>query len=392
MAPVFFCWLYCKDYKKLIPDVFQPHIVFPALLYIIVFAGLFFSNDLKASISTLSTKIPLLTFPAILSVASVVDRALIKKAGHQFTVAVSASLFIALAYALIDVYRTGEETILINETIYVKWKWYGLTRISSEWSPTYVAACANLALAFQCYNLFDIENTHKKRTWLITLFLFIFLAICIFLLNSMIGVFCLFCVLVYAGILTLKHFSVKPLYRLSLLLVLVGAALVFFYANPLKIQKLDDLKTYPLKITDVQGERNLLTMRMAKWNAYATIIQKNWLFGTTEGDIKKVRTETYRKMGYEDLYHYHYNAHNMYLETFAMYGILGFIFFINMLVAPLVLKNYHSYYIPFIIIMAAVFFTESYLQRQQGILLFMVLYALLTNPKGFKEKKAEAAI
>lgn len=385
---VFFCWLYFRDYKNLVSALFQPHIAIPVLLYLIVFIGAFFADDRREALSSLSTKLPFLLFPVIVGTSSIVSPQLIRRAANLFIIAISLSLLIALAYALVDVYVTGEKLIQIDESFYKKWKWYGLTRIFPNWHPTYVAICANLAIAIQFQNVLNVRDRNKKKTLLITTWMFAFLSVCIVLVNSMIGVACYFCILLYTGLLFLKHFKVKGIYRLSLLCTLGIGAFAFFYFNPLNIQKLNDLKYQEVKITDTQGERNLLTMRMAKWKAYTDIIENNLVLGVTEGDIKDVRDSVYITEGYQDLHRYNYNAHNQYLEVFAMYGLIGFLLFLYMLASPFFPKSWHPLLPPFIIITGLSFLTESILQRQQGILLFMALYALLTNPKAVEENQA----
>lgn len=386
LVPVFFCWLYFRDYKNLAQQIARPQILWPVLLYIIVFVGCFFSNNSREAISSLSTKLPLLLFPAIVSTSSIVDKKMIKQAGNLIIIAVSVSLAIAIGYALTDIYVTGVNKVQVGEAIYYKWQWYGLTRNFDNWHPTYVAVGVNIALALLLYNLFNAENHLSIQKILTSTALFVFLTISLVLLNAMIGLIGYFSVLVYSGLQLLKHIHVRPLHRLLLLLCSLVLALLFFFINPLQIKKLNDLKNGGFKITDVQGERNLLTMRMAKWDAYVAVIADHWLLGTTEGDIKDVRNRIYLEKGYNDLHHYGYNAHNQYVENFAMYGVAGFVLLLLMMLHPLVNAGYHPYYIPFIFIVAITFLTESLLQRQQGILLYMFLYAFFTNYRVTEKK------
>jgi len=60
-----------------------------------------------------------------------------------------------------------------------------------------------------------------------------------------------------------------------------------------------------------------------------------------------------------------------------------------MLAFPLQQRNRHPYLVPFLIISSITFLTETVLNRQQGILAFMFLYALLTHPFSLKGNKNE---
>ena len=382
----FICWIYFKDYTKISSYVTQPQILWPLLLYTMVIGGFFFADDFHESLSTLSTKLPILVFPLVFGTASVVNSSLIYKAGKSFVLSIFLFLAIALGYALFDVFKSGQQFISINGDIYYKFKSYGLTRVFENWHPTYVAMFANMAIAI----LIDkYTNPYGKLSWAILIIdfsLMLFFIISIILLDSIIALIAFIILLIYFGMIFLSKYNFTFLSKTALFLFLCTAVGLLFYFNPLKTGKIETLKDRGLTITDKEGERNVLTIRLAKWDTHLFIIKKHLLFGTTEGDIKTIRREAYETKGYYNLAKLNYNAHNQFIEVLATYGIVGFIFFLALLFHPLFKKNYHPYFAPFLLVAITTFLTETVLNRQQGILGFMFLYALYTHSFPLKKK------
>ena len=387
LAVTAICWFYCRDYTKIGKAIKRPEIFWPFLLYACVVGGFFFAHNFREAVSTLSTKAPFLLFPLFVGTASVVDKKLVDKAGMLIVLSNCIFIAIAIGYAFIDVWVSGSNTILLDGSIYNKYSYYGLTRVFNNWHPVYVAMFANLAVAIQVHNLFSRRITNRRLG--LFMVVFVFLTIAILLLNSMIGLLAYCFNLIYAGNLLLNKLKLKVIPKVFYSVFTIMVGVLFFYFNPLNLEKIETLKVRGLKVTDSQGERNVLTMRLAKWDAHFQIVKSHWLLGVTEGDIKEVRKQAYLAKGYEDLAKYNYNAHNQYIEVLATYGSIGFTFFIGMLLCPLVKKNNHPYFFAFLIITAITFLTETVLNRQQGILAFMFLYALYTHPFSLRDRKVE---
>jgi O-antigen ligase len=376
LAGVFICWLYNRDFKNILTEAKQPQVLLPLALYFLIAAGVFYAEHTGKALSGLSTQISYALFPIIIGTSSIVNKKLLDRAKLVFTISTCFFIFIAIGFAIFDTFRTGEQTVLVGESLYSTYKSFGLTRVFENWHPTYVSMFANLSIAFliqQCI------NHYTKRNLIITVILVCFLFICQVLLNSLIAFIALFFILVYYVFSLSKYLNISNKLKQSALLIIFLGAFCFFYYNPFKIEKISSLKNREFKVTDNQSERNLLTMRMAKWSTHVDIFKKNLLAGATYGDINFERKETYEAKGYNDLAQYNYNAHNQYLEIFATYGIIGGLLFLSMLFTPLLHNRKYSVLIPFLLITTITFLTESILVRQQGILFFMFFYALYTH-------------
>jgi O-antigen ligase len=83
------------------------------------------------------------------------------------------------------------------------------------------------------------------------------------------------------------------------------------------------------------------------------------------------------------------NFHNQYIQIFAETGVFGFIILILMvglnLKNAIRSRNFHQ--ISFAVLIISLFFTESFLSRQRGIVFFVVVYCLFNSKVFSKEIK-----
>jgi O-antigen ligase len=373
MVPVFLCWLYFKDYTALRTNITKPVILLPVSLYLIVIAGFFFSENRDQALQTVSTRLPFLVYPLIIGTASSVDQKLLDGVGRFFVWSVCLFIAIPVGYACYDVWSTGERMVSMMDSSYDKFSSYGLTRIFDNWHPTYVAMFANLAIAIQINFYF-----RNRKTLLTTVLIILFLSVGILLLNSMIAIGAYICLILYFLWLYLKKRQLRLITKMGIVLLMASMAFGFFYWNPMKIRKIETVKKGNLRITDDYRQRNLLTIRLAKWDTYKDIIKEKPILGTTEGDIKELRKERYLEKGYSDLALHDYNAHNQYIEIAAIYGLIGLGIFLGMMLVPLFRNVNPAYYVPFILISSITFLTETVFYRQQGLNYFMFFYTLYT--------------
>lgn len=387
LAVVFICWLYARDYKNIPKIIIQPQVLLPIAYYLFIASGVLYAEHPGKSLSGLSTQISFILFPLIIGSSSIISKELIKETGRMFTFSTCLFILIAICYALFDSIRTGEQTKMVGESLYSKFRSFGLTSAFPNWHPTYVAMFANLSIAF---HLQQCMETHNRRHFIITIYIVLFLIVSLFLLNSLIGIASLILLVLYFICKASNLLRVNNKIKVGVLFAICTGILSLFYFNPLQIEKIDSLKNRELKITDNQNERNLLTMRMAKWETHAAIFKDNWLGGATYGDINFIRKETYEAKGYYDLAHYNYNAHNQYMEVLATYGIIGGLIFFGLLLIPLFRISKQTLLIPFLLIVSVTFLTESTLVRQQGILFFIFFYALYSH-KSFLNSKPDCS-
>ncbi|HWJ25351.1 MAG TPA: O-antigen ligase family protein [Flavisolibacter sp.] len=386
LSIIFLCWLQFKDYKNIGLFFKSPQILYPVLLYVYVVIGFFFSHNYSGALASLSTRLPFLLFPLIIGTSSIINERTIEKFEKCYVIAICFFLILAIGYAFYDVWKTGKQTILINESIYNKYHWYGLTRVFENWHPTYVALFSDFAVAILLRKIFKRRKGSKLKRIVPSLLIILFLGFCVYLLNSITAIIAFFSLIIFYTFQFLRKTKLGKLGSSVIIIAISTSIAIFLYENPMKIEKIEDFKRQSFIVTDKQNERNAFTIRLAKWEAHRYIIKDHWLFGTTDGDINEIRKQTYIDKGFQDLAKYNYNAHNQYIETLASFGVIGLFILLYMMTAPILSGRFYQNYIPFILILSIGFLTESILNRQQGILYFMFMFALYTNQVRQKNK------
>lgn len=113
--------------------------------------------------------------------------------------------------------------------------------------------------------------------------------------------------------------------------------------------------------------------------------QNNKILGCGLQSSQKIINEKYKDYGlYKGFYGY--NLHNQYSQITLELGILGLILLLYSLVVFFknALTNKNDLYLSVLILLILLFFTESYLWRQKGVVFFVI-----TNLLFFKKKKIE---
>jgi O-antigen ligase len=115
--------------------------------------------------------------------------------------------------------------------------------------------------------------------------------------------------------------------------------------------------------------------RIENWKSSISVIQENYLMGTGVGDEidelqKKRNPETY-------VYQEKLNTHNQFLAEFVRTGIIGIILLIYMLIYMFRKSYKNPISIMFVIFMTVCFFTENIIDRQRGIVFFLLISELL---------------
>lgn len=376
---LFFVWLLQKNYKKYGQQLKLKQAWLPALMYFLVVIGLSISENKSRALSTLSISLPYL-IPMIIIGSPSLEIRQRNNIIRVFIVSLAACLLVADVYALADIWMTGQSyTVAHGVYTYHKLTSYGLTGVFGNWHPTYVSAFCLWSVGFMVFS-YSSERSHRLFTPLKSILLLIFLTVNIILLNSVVVIGALIILAGYGLVRYLAARRVNTFYLLTTVLVLTFTTAYVGYANPMNNEKIRTLKERGFRITDKEGERNFLTIRLAKWISHYDIFKEHPLFGITAGDIKEERVRKYREKGFDTLAEINFNAHNQYLEMLSRFGIIGFAVFLSFLLVPLFQKPLSQLYISLLISVLIIFITESFLERQQGLLAFLFFYALLSKP------------
>ncbi len=120
-----------------------------------------------------------------------------------------------------------------------------------------------------------------------------------------------------------------------------------------------------------------VTQRLEFWKAGTRIIQKNWLIGTGTGDIVQAFENEYREMKSSLDLKNRWRSHNQYISIFATFGILGFFWFLMVLIVPGIFNGMYKdyFYFIFFLVLLISMLTEDTIEDQAGV----TFYAFFTS-------------
>lgn len=132
---------------------------------------------------------------------------------------------------------------------------------------------------------------------------------------------------------------------------------------------------------------NSVLQRYAYLQAAFRVIHEYFWTGTGTGDLFDVLGHEYLRLN-AGLEHYvGFLAHNQYVDTFAAYGVFGFLWFLFALIYPPVkTKSFRDYFfVVFYLIMLGSMFSDDTLETHAGVTLFAFFLSLLMFGKERKE-------
>ena len=159
--------------------------------------------------------------------------------------------------------------------------------------------------------------------------------------------------------------------KLFLLLFLLLSTIAVFAL------KFDYLGSKFQKIINYKGEVKL--ERAHRWNEILNVFEAkdNLLFGVGSGDARLVYRRAYYNGGFDLAFKRNYNAHNQYLEFFVSNGVFGLTIFLFVFFVFIKQTQLKSNALHFFIAFFMFSFSETFLVRSQGVMMFSFFYAFL---------------
>jgi len=290
---------------------------------------------------------------------------------------------VACSYCLVfSLWRVYQEGGLVNQAKMSDRTYYyfinnELTESALSISPIYLGLYVNLCIGYLLIRVF-IRKDRSKSSIALLLLLHFFQAL-IFAVSAILGLLAMWSLIV---IWLALHLSVKK--RIALLGVFAGLfiALTFSIYNikPLHDRIFVSLE-YDLTRVHVSNWTGI-TIRLAVWQCAVEAIRDTPVFGHGTGDAEEALSKAFKNRGFELAEMLTMNAHNQYLHSYIMHGILGIMVILVVLIFPLyssvVEKNYLLTI--FIALFALGFLTEVILVVQKGLVFFSIFYPLLYFP------------
>ncbi|MDC8005071.1 O-antigen ligase family protein [Aureisphaera galaxeae] len=349
----------------------------PFGLFLLMVCSLLWSENVDKSMRGLERQLPFLILPLAFLFMPTLSKDIWKKVLYRFAVGIALFALFFIAVAAFKYIQNGNREDLF---------YHGLVAVF-ELNAIYVSCMTALSLLYMAF--------YAKRSWFnvaVAGILFVFLLL---LSSKNMVIVTLLCA--FIGFWISKRFFSKK--RVLILGVVAIGAVVAFLFSPLK-QRMEEEFTSNVKEVLTCEEFNRVypwtgtTIRLFQARIFYEMANENDTFLSGFG-INASQEKIVEKQNHYNLYWGYnvYNFHNQYIQAFSELGVFGFVGILLLLF--FMLKGYLNtrelFLLFFLIVMASVFVTESYIWRQRGMLHFLVLYGMMAKiPLGNTlEKKME---
>lgn len=329
-------------------------------VYLIQFLGILYSTDVQDALTKLEKKAGLLVLPLVIfSIPAFKGKQL-----FYIILAFSVSCFLFITYAIFrvllaygTVINVPHLTEFIDDVIHLHHAYSGL----------YLVFSINSLIYFLNRYWQDIKPTTRLGIVFLVLALYTGLII----LGARMALFISLVILGLQMLLfTLQKRNFRSLVFISCT-ILVG--LVGILILPSTHGKLNELLF-------LRGIYHPFTPRLIQWQCCFNILGANQAFvqGVGTGDVKPLLQTCYQDKKFWG-HLYNYNLHNEYLEEMVRHGLIGLSLLLLAFIYPLItavkVKNY--LYVYFILIFMLACVSESFLNRQKGVIFYAFFNALI---------------
>jgi O-antigen ligase len=243
--------------------------------------------------------------------------------------------------------------------------------------PIYFSIFVGAAIIFGCWLLLSHQNKRKLVIYYLEMGFLIFF---LFLLGSRTAILATFICIGILGV-----FKSRKL----LMYLIISFSLLFFLSYKF-IPSFQNRVDYVLSFNtnfDYHNDWSYegLALRYMTWNCSIEGIKEHIWIGTGITQAQSYLDSCYKEKGYESLLYFKkhngtvFNSHNVYLDIFLKFGLLGFSVFLILLILLFIssIKDRNILLLLMLIFFIVNGFTESILVREKGILFFAFFFGLL---------------
>jgi len=355
------------------------------VLYLILLLGIIYTIDLENGLFKVQTQVSLFLVPFFMGggILSVIQRNRLLLAyvfGVLFTILLC---IVNLAYRILV---TGKLYVLDSFSREQPLFFYKELSRFLDLHPTYFSIYLGVGLF--CLLSISFKNTQRGKVLkgiLIGLF-FVFL----FLTSSKGGIFSF--VLVFTSYLIFESWEKKKSLNRKIVLALFLGTVIMIAINPLLLRRSSQLiSSLNDKIFVGENLKESSNIRFNLWDLSLKTYKDSPVLGYGTGSVYKILEDRCLK-------HYSFstcetirlkNSHNQYLNFLVSNGVLALIPFVIALVLAFrtALKSKNRIFVLFMMFMALNFFFESILQRERGVVFFMLFVTMLIMSNDSYEKK-----
>ena len=334
--------------------------------FIITCLGVTYSNYLTEAKVQIETVVSLVIFPFIfVSLRNNTVKFAWEYVLSFFVISPLFAYLICLAYA-IPAYINSNDANVFFYTMFS-----GLIK-----APHHLSYCVNLSIVFLSYSFTDKLELFIRRNKALQIFkvtLLIIFIVFIFQLSSKINIIllCIYALLYSVYLIRKKYISTKKIVLVfSLIFVLIGTSYFIpevnrrfsnMYIAMSKFKKFDNNRT--LESTD---------LRLSAIEAGVSIIEENFWIGVGSGDLSTEMNNYYKESKSRGAYIKDTKTHNQFLRTFAMFGVVGFVFLLSIFIMLFIIaiRDKNFLLIIWAGFMFILFLIEDIFIVQEGVIMF----------------------
>lgn len=340
--------------------------------YFLGFISLFYGNNTSNTWFNNEIKLSLFVFPISFLISNIDFKKSFRPILKSFVEGTIFAVILSLINALTSYYYDSDSSVFFYSDL----SYFAHT--------SYFSLYLNFSIAILYYFWFSPSKQDYIPPYL-NFGLSFFLSLIILMLASKTGIITLLLVHLI-GIL----FWVKKYQKFKQASILFGTLAIFIsiglYSSP---QVIDRLITMKESILNYDGTPNSSsTIRIAVWTEALELIKEKPILGHGVGDVSDQLTNRYQEKGFIKLAKKHLNSHNQYLQILIGSGIIGFLYFLFLIIYPTIkieVTVSKLLYFLFLILILVNFMTESMLETQSGIIFFAffltLFYSLLGEQK-----------
>jgi O-antigen ligase len=165
--------------------------------------------------------------------------------------------------------------------------------------------------------------------------------------------------------------------------------LILFIFIIIRIDKVEYfIKSTEEKLTEERIDWKNIDVRTRVWYSNIQIIKEKPITGVGLPDVKKRMKEEYIRQNFADEAELNLNAHNQFLETQVTFGVAGALLLLWLLFTPIFQRRQLKFQLQtqlFVFIFVINLLFESMLNRQWGIMFFMLFYCIIVYQKRDEE-------
>jgi hypothetical protein len=362
-----------------------PFIIYYALLVI----GLAYTKDFENGLFTLDKKISFLALPVIMSTGKTLHKEFEEFLKRSFIY--SCCIVIVLCFPIGAYYSlhngpianfdisTSENYKAIHPDASPVWMYFSYIQLT-HWAgfhPAYLSAYLVFCLAL----IFTLSYSSKAQRN-IHISLGVLIACVISLLSSRMAILAFIGSSIYLMVMKAEERKIKkifPIVSMSIVLILV------LWLNPVaRFRVIEEPIITNYKTDRTVTNWNSVNYRLLEWGGSWSVISANWFNGVGTGGWKLALNNFYANYNSSTV-GLELNAHNQYLQTWMENGVLGVLAFLGCVCVGLPRLRNDSSYVSFILIFSLMCLTESFGERQKGVVFFTLFQALFL---GFERQKA----